>query len=30
MTGKYGIGAVVLDKWRIVRKLGEGLSLIHI
>ena len=24
MTGKYGIGAVVLDKWRIVRKLGEG------
>ena len=24
MTGKYGIGTVVLDKWRIVRKLGEG------
>ena len=24
MTGKYGIGAVVLGKWRIERKIGEG------
>ena len=24
MTGRYEIGTVVLDKWRIVRKLGEG------